>query len=177
MLDTLFATFFGPQPSRRDQPVAVVIGFVLLSILALNAAGKTGLGIAGVIIFFLLFLVAGLLGWLWLSAALNFFAQWLGGQGSAQDTSRAVMVGSWPLMISGPAIAASRWPNLLGQFLGLLLGLVVIIGTLTTLTRSLYQAHQFHWHKALQAVALTLVSSLLAWLGLILWPLVLVLGF
>lgn len=177
MLDALFMTFFSPQPSRRDQPVTVVIGFVVLSILALNAAGKTGLGIAGVIIFFLLFLVAGLLGWLWLSAALNFFAQWFGGQGSAQDSSRAVMMGLWPLMISGPAIAASHWPSILGQFLGLLLGLVVIIGTLTTLTRTLCQTHQFHWRQGLQVIALTLISSLLAWLGLILWPLVLVLGF
>lgn len=177
MLDALFTSFFGPQPSRSHQPVAVLIGFVLLSILALNAAGKAGLGIAGLIVFFLLFLIAGLLGWLWLSAALNFFAQLLGGQGSAQNTLRSVMLGLWPLMISGPAIAASRWPNSWGQFLGLLLGLVVIIGTISTLTRSLCHAHQLHWQKALLTVVLTLVISLLAWLGLILWPLMLVLGF
>ena len=74
MLDALFTTFFGSQSSRSHQPVAALVGFVLLSILALNAAGKAGLGIAGVIVFFLLFLIAGLLGWLWLSAAHNFFA-------------------------------------------------------------------------------------------------------
>lgn len=176
MLDTLFATFFGSQSSRNPQPVAVLIGFVLLSILALNAAGKVGAGIAGVIIFFLLFWVAGLLGWLWLAAALNFSAQLLGGQGTAQDSLRAVMLGVWPLMISGPAIAASQWPGILGQFLGLLLGLVVLIGTLMSLTRSLSQVHQLHWGRALLAVTLTAVTSLLAWLGLILWPLMLVLG-
>ncbi|WP_299408939.1 YIP1 family protein [Acaryochloris sp. IP29b_bin.148] len=175
MLDTLFTTFFGPSPSHSRQPV-VLIGFILLSILALNAAGTAGLGIAGVIIFFLLFLIGGLLGWIWLSAALHFFAQLLGGQGSAQETLPAVMMGLWPLMISGPAIAASRWPNILGQFLGLLLGLVVMIGTITTLTRSLCQAHQLHWRKALLTVVLTLAISLLAWLGLILWPLMLALG-
>lgn len=176
MLDALFSNFFGPQPTRNNQPVAVLVGFVLLIILALNAAGKAGLGIPGVIIFFLLFLVAGLLGWFWLSAALHFFAQLLGGQGTAQDSVRAVMLGLWPLMISGPAIAASRWPSMMGQFLGLLLGLVVLIGTLTALTRSLSQVHQLDWQKALLAVGLTLVTSLLAWLGLILWPLMLILG-
>lgn len=176
MLDALFVNFFGPQPSRNHQPVGVLIGFVLLIILALNAAGKAGFGIAGVIIFFLLFLVAGLLGCFWLAAALHFFSQLLGGQGKVQDSVRAVILGLWPLMISGPAIAASHWHNSLGQFLGLLLGLVVIIGTITTLTRSLRQAHQMHWQKALLSVGLTIVSSLLAWLGLLLWPLILVLG-
>ncbi|WP_299487775.1 YIP1 family protein [Acaryochloris sp. IP29b_bin.137] len=176
MLDALFTTFFGPQPSRSHSSITVLIGFVLLSILALNAAGKTGAGIAGVIIFFLLFLVAGLLGWLWVSAALHFIAQLFGGQGSAQASLQAVMQGLWPLMISGPAIAASRWPSLLGQFLGLLLGFVVLIGTVITLTRALGQVHQLHWQKALLSVVLTLVSSLLAWLGLILWPLMVLFG-
>ena len=176
MLDALFVNFFGPQPARNTQPVAVLIGFVLPIILALNAAGKAELGIAGVIIFFLLFLVAGLLGWFWLSAALHFFAQLLGGQGTVLDSVRAVILGLWPLMISGPAIAASHWPNFLGQFLGLLLGLVVMVGTITTLTRSLHQAHQIHWQKALLSVGLTIVTSLLAWLGLLLWPLILLLG-
>lgn len=176
MLDVLFVNFFGPQPARNTQPVTVLIGFILLTVLALNAAGKAGLGIAGVIIFFLLFFVAGLLGWLWLSAALHFFAQLLGGQGSPQDSVRAVMLGLWPLMISGPAIAASHWPNRLGQLLGVLLGLVILVGTITTLTRSLRQAHQIHWQKALLSVGLTIVTSLLAWLGLLLWPVMLVLG-
>lgn len=176
MLDTLFTTFFGPHPSRGQQSVTILIGFALLSILALNAAGKAGTGIAGVIIFFLLFLVGGLLGWLWFSAALHFIAQLLGGQGSAQESLQAVMQGLWPLMISGPAIAASRWPSILGQFLGLLLGLIVVIGTVITLARSLSQVHQLRWPKALLIVVLTLVSSLLAWLGLILWPLMMLFG-
>lgn len=176
MLDALFTTFFGSQSSRNTQSVSILIGFVLLSILSLNAAGKVGAGIGGVIIFFLLFLVAGLLGGLWLAAAFNFFAQLLGGQGTAQDSLRAVLLGLWPLMVSGPAIAASQWPGIAGQFLGLLLGLVVLIGTLITLTRSIGQAHQLKWGKALLTVTLTAVSSMLAWLGLILWPLVLVLG-
>lgn len=176
MLDALFTTFFGPQPSRSPQSVTVLIGFVLLSILALNAAGKVGAGIAGVIIFFLLFLVAGLLGWLWVSAALHFMAQLFGGQGRAQESLQAVMQGLWPLMISGPAIAASRWPSILGQLLGLLLGLVVLIGTIITLTRSLGQAHHLPWQKALLTVVLTSITSLLAWLGLILWPLMVIFG-
>lgn len=82
MLDALFTTFFGSSSSRSHYPVAVLIGFVLLSILALNASGTAGFGIAGVIIFFLLFLVAGSLGWLWLSAALNFLPNyWVGKDG------------------------------------------------------------------------------------------------
>ncbi|ABW27086.1 YIP1 family protein [Acaryochloris marina] len=176
MLDALFTTFFGAQSSRNNQSVSILIGFALLSILSLNAAGKVGAGIGGVIVFFLLFLVAGLLGGLWLAAAFNFFAQLLGGKGSAQESLRAVLLGLWPLMISGPAIAASQWPGILGQFLGLLLGLVVLIGTLVTLTRSIGQAHQLQWGKALLTVIFTAVTSMLAWLGFILWPLVLILG-
>ena len=80
-------------------------------------------------------------------------------------------------MVSGPAIAASHWQTMFGQFLGLLLGLVVVVGTIATLTRSLCQAHHLQWPKALLSVVLTLVTSLLAWLGLILWPLLLVFGF
>jgi hypothetical protein len=176
MLDTLFTTFFGSPSSRSQYPVTVLIGFVLLSILALNASGTAGLGIAGVIIFFLLFLVAGALGWLWLSAALNFFAQLLGGQGRPQETLRAVLLGLWPLMLSAPAIAAARWQNSLGLLLGLLLGGIVFVGTISTLTRSLQQAHQLDLQKALLSVALTLVTSFLAWFGFILWPIMLVLG-
>lgn len=79
-------------------------------------------------------------------------------------------------MLSAPAIAAARWQNPLGSLLGLLLGGVVVVGTISALTRSLQQAHQLDLQKALLSVALTLVTSFLAWFGFILWPIMLVLG-
>lgn len=55
MLNALYGTFFGRLDPRRSEPVSVVIGLVVLTVLAFNAAATTDTGIGGVLGFGCLF--------------------------------------------------------------------------------------------------------------------------
>ena len=108
MLNSLYTTFFRPVEMRFSAQAAIAIGLLIVFILALNAAGAVGLGVGAVIGFSLLFLFAGLLGWFWLSAAVNLLAQLFGGQANGRATTIAIATGLYPLIFTAPAIAASQ---------------------------------------------------------------------
>ncbi len=172
MLDTLYISFFRPADLRHPTQAALLIGALVILVLALNAAGAVSLGVTGVVAFTLLFLVAGLLGWFWLSASVQLLAPVLGGQGNSRTTLEAIARGLWPLLLSGPAITAANWSATFGALFSLALSL----GTLLSLTSAIRYAHQMGWLQAAICIGLTLSFSLLALLGLVLWPMMLVLG-
>lgn len=173
MLDSLYTAMFRPAPEVRvSSQAAITIGLLALFILALNAAGAAQLGVAGVIGFTLLFQFAGLLGWYWLSASVNLLAQLIGGQGNGRTTLLAIAQGLWPLLLTGPAISATQWSNTFGA----LFSAAITLGTFVTLVIAIRDVHHFGWLQAILCLFTTLVLSGLALLGLILWPLMLILG-
>ncbi|MDV2994610.1 MAG: hypothetical protein N4J56_004264 [Chroococcidiopsis sp. SAG 2025] len=127
MLDSLYTTFFRPTAARFSAPVAIAIGLLIVFVLALNAAGTARLGIGGAIGFILLFAFAGLLGWFWLSAAVNLLAQLLGGRADASNTMQAIAAGLAPLILTAPAIAASKWSVALGNLFSFAISIAAVI--------------------------------------------------
>ncbi|NCJ07780.1 hypothetical protein GS597_14930 [Synechococcales cyanobacterium C] len=172
MLDTLYTSFFRPTQVRAPLVSALIIASLVILVMALNAAGALSLGSGGVILFAILFAIGGLLGWFWLSAALHLVASVLGGHGSGAATLMAVARSLWPLLLSGPAIAAAQWSASLAS----LLSLAVTALTLVMLILSLEQVHQFGRLKALLCLGVALALSMYSLLGLILWPLMTLLG-
>ena len=172
MLDTLYSSLFRPTPERVTPQAGIIIGLIIVLVLALNAGGAVGLGAGGVIGFTLGFLLAGLLGLFWLSAAVNLLAQLLGGQSGGQATLIAVTLGLWPLLLTGPAIAAAKWSATLGS----LFSFVATLGAFVTLTVAIRRVHHLSWIKAVLCLTSTLILSGLALLGLIFWPLMIFLG-
>lgn len=172
MLDSIYGTIFKPAQVRTTTSAAIAIGLLSVLILAFNAAGSANLGAGGIISFTGLFLFAGVLGWYWFSASVHLLVQLLGGQGNITATLRATAQGLWPLLFTAPAIAAARWSTLFGA----LFSLAISIGVFVTLTATLSQVHQLSWLKTLLSIAITLALSFLALSGLILWPLMILLG-
>ncbi|MDV2994564.1 MAG: hypothetical protein N4J56_004218 [Chroococcidiopsis sp. SAG 2025] len=172
MLNSLYTTFFRPVEMRFSAQVAVAIGLLVVFILALNAAGAAGLGVGGIIGFTLLFLFAGLLGWFWLSAAVNLLAQLLGGQADGRATMSAIATGLYPLIFTAPAIAASRWSQALGDLFSFLISIAVFV----TLTIAIHHVHEISWWKSIFCLAIAITVSLFALSGLILWPVMIILG-
>lgn len=172
MLDSLYVNLFRPAHARLSPEVSILIGLLAALILALNAAGAIRLGAGGVAILLLVFIYAGLLGLFWLAAAINLLAQLLGGQGQGRSTLSAIAQGLWPLLLTGPAIAAARWSAALGN----LFSFLVVLATYFTLSGAIRQVHQFNWLKSALCLAIALVLSVLALGGLFLWPLMIFLG-
>lgn len=172
MLDTLYGSLFRPSQGRVTPQVGLMVGLLIVLVLALNAGGAVGLGAGGVIGFILGFFLAGLLGLFWLTAAVNLLAQLLGGQGSGRATLIAITLGLWPLLLTAPAIAAASWSATLGA----LFSFAVTLGVFVTLTVAIRRVHHLSWLKAILCLAITLVLSGLALLGLIVWPLMIFLG-
>ncbi len=172
MLDAVYTAIFRPFQLRFPTRAAVTIGLLIILVVALNAAGKTNLGVAGILGLALLLLFAGILGCYWLAASINLMAQLLGGQGNGRSTLEGTVWGLWPLLFTGVAITAANWSIFLGQlFLA-----SIIFGVLGTLIISIRQVHQFSWLKAIFCLSLTLMLSFLALLGLFLWPMMIILG-
>lgn len=172
MLNSLYTTFFRPVEMRFSAQVAIAIGLAIVFILALNAAGAAGFGVGGIIGFTLLFLFAGLLGWFWLSAAVNLLAQLFGGQADGRETMQAIATGLYPLIFTAPAIAASRWSEVLGDLFSFLVSIAVYV----TLTIAIHRVHQLSWWKSIFCLAIAITVSFFALSGLILWPLMIILG-
>jgi hypothetical protein len=172
MLDSIYTAIFRPFQIRFPRQAAVAIGLLATFIMASNAAARTNSGIGGLLGFALLFLFAGTLGWYWLAASVNLIAQLLEGQGNARATLEGTAWGLWPLLFTGVAVAAANWSALLGQ----LFLLIIVIGVFVTLTIAIRQVHQFSWLKAIFCLSLTLIFSLLALSGLLLWPVMIFLG-
>lgn len=172
MLESLYPNLFRPSQRRLSPTVSLLIGLLTALILALNAAGTVNVGAGGAIFLLFIFVGAGLLGLFWLVAAVNLLAQLFGGRGSGGATLAAMTQALWPLLLSGPAIAAANWSSAWGS----LFSFLVTLGTYITLTAAIRQVHQFSWFKASLCLAVTLVLSGLALLGLVLWPLMITLG-
>jgi len=172
MLDSLYVNLFRPAQTRLSPEVSLLIGLLAALILALNAAGAIKLGAGGVVVLWLTFIYAGLLGLFWLAAAINLLAQLLGGQGQGRSMLSAIAQGLWPLLLTGPAIAAAHWSAALGN----LFSFLVVLATYFTLAGAIRQVHQLNWFKSAFCLAGTLVLSVLALGGLFLWPLIIFLG-
>lgn len=172
MLDSFYTTFFRPSAARFSAPVAIAIGLLIVFVLALNAAGTAGFGIGGAIGFIVLFAFAGLLGWFWLSAAVNLLAQLLGGRADGSTTMQVIAQGLSPLILTAPAIAASKWSDALGN----LFSFAISIAVLVTLAIAIRNAHQLTWLKSILTLAISLAVSFLALSGLLLWPVMVILG-
>ncbi len=172
MLNTFYATLFKPGEVRATPSISLMIGCVAVLIIALNTAGALNLGVGGLMLLLVLFVLAGLLGCYWLSTSIHFFAQYLGGQGTSRQTFQAVVQGLWPLLLSGAAISATK----LSPALGSLFSSGLILGALITLAGTVRQVHQLSWIQAAASLFVTLGCSALALLGLFLWPLMLIGG-
>jgi hypothetical protein len=172
MLNSLYTTFFKPSEIRISPQASVIIGLLVVFVLALNAAGAASAGVGGVLAFAFLFLFAGVLGWYWLAASLNLLAQLFGGQGNGRATMQAVAQGLWPLLLTGPAIAASNWSSILGG----LFSFAISIGVCVTLIFAIRRVHQLDWIPAILCLLITFSLSFLALSGLIVWPLMIFLG-
>lgn len=172
MLDSLYTNLFRPAQARPSAQVSLLIGWLAVLILTLNAAGAIQLGTGGVVILLVAFMAGGLLGLFWLAAAANLLAQLLGGQGQGRSTLSAIAQGLWPLLLTGPAIAAAHWSTVLGS----LFSFLVVLATYFTLTAAIRQVHQLDWLKSALCLAITLVLSVFALGGLFLWPLMIFLG-
>jgi Yip1 domain len=172
MLEAFYATVFRPQESRVSTPAALLIGPIAILILTFNAAGAFGAGAGGLIALLFCFSFAALVGVFWLSAAVYLLARWVGGQGTVPATLAAVTQGLWPLIFTGPAIAAAQWSSGLGA----LFSAVIALGTYVTLILAISQAHQISWPRGLVCVAITLMLSFAALFGLLLWPLMVFAG-
>ncbi|MEC4814931.1 MAG: Yip1 family protein [Scytonema sp. PMC 1069.18] len=172
MLNSLYATFFKPSEIRLSTPAAIIIGLLIVFVLALNAAGAVSLGVGGFVGFTLLFLFAGVIGWYWLAASINLLAQLFGGQGDGRTTMQAIAQGLWPLLLTGPAIAASKWSNILGA----LFSVAISIGVCVTLVLAIRRVHELDWIPAIFCLLITFSLSFLALSGLIVWPVMIFLG-
>ncbi|MCS6782729.1 MAG: Yip1 family protein [Gloeomargarita sp. SKYBB_i_bin120] len=172
LLEALYNSWFRPELGRPTMPVAVAsLGLVCL-VLSLNAVaflGGTALDWLG---WFFLFGLGLALGWFWLSAALHTVALWLGGVGSVADTFAAVAQSLWPLLLTGAANSALN----LSPSLGLLFSLAINAGVVVNLVRAVGREHQLPGLRAVVCFGGAIVLVELALLGLILWPLMVLLG-
>jgi hypothetical protein len=172
MLNSIYTLMFRPSQIRASNPGGMVIGVLAILVWALNAAGAAHLGVGGVVAFFFLFFIGGCLGWYWLSASVHLIAQLLGGHGQSGETLQAIARGLWPVLLTGPAIAATHW----SLSLGAVFALSLTAGTMITITGAIRQVHQFRWLQAYLCLLISLGMSALAITGLVLWPLMLFLG-
>ncbi len=173
MLDSLYGTLFRPAQERHSTTVVLAgLGLLLAVILALNAAGTLGLGVSGVVLLAIAFLVAGLGAWFWLAASVHFLAQWLGGDGQPQATLAAIAQSFWPLVLTPPVLMIRSRVAALGAVLSLAIALWIVVA----LVQGIRQAHHLGWGQALLCLGLTGLLVGGALLGLILWPLMLLAG-
>ncbi len=173
LLDGLYNSWFRPELGRPQLPVAIVSILLVLTVLSLNAAGATNSSAAGWLGWFCLFLLGGAIGWFWLSASVHLLARLLGGIGSVTDTLGAVAQSLWPLMLTGAANQAIQ----VSPRGGLLFSLAINLWVVVNWVRSVGREHQLPWVRAVLCVGGAIVLAELALVGLILWPLMLALGF
>lgn len=172
MLNSFYATVFRPTEAQVYIRVAFLIGLLIVLILAFNAAGAIGLGAGGVLALIFAFLLAGFAAWYWLSASVNLMAQVMGGRGNASLTLGAIAQGLSPLILTGPAIAAATW----SEPAGMIFSLAIALSVLFLLTVGVRRAHQLGWWEAIICLTVTLMMSGLALVGLIIGPMMLILG-
>lgn len=172
MLDSLYSTLFRPSETRFSIAATWGLWLLLGIVLALNAAGIIGLEAKGTLALAAAFVLGGLLGWYWLSASIDLLARLLGGQGDVQTTMSAIAQGFWPLLLTAPAIVVKDWVPEFGE----LVSLAITVWILFALVRAIRQAHSLNWGRSVLCLAATGILSGAALFGLILWPLMILLG-
>jgi len=171
MLDSLYTTLF--QSTPRFSAVAIWGAWLSVSaVLAFNAAAALSLGSTGVMVLAIAFILVGLIGWYWLSASVDLLARLLGGQGSGQSTMTAIAQSLWPLLLTAPVLTIKDWLPSLGELLSLLLTLWVLF----ILIRGIRQAHNLGWGKSVLCFVLTIALAVVAPLGMVMWPFMLIFG-
>jgi len=174
MLDSLYSALFSSADTSTGARLSIAWGVwvIIGAVLALNAAGAIGLGAKGVLALAVAFILAGLIGWYWLAASIGLLARLLGGQGDVQATMAAIAQSLWPLLLTAPVIGIKAWLPGLGE----LLSLVIVFWVVGILIREIRQVHRLSWGRSALCFVLTLALAVLAPVGLILWPLMIILG-
>lgn len=172
MLDSLYSTLFRPSETRFSTAATWGLWLLLGLVLAFNAAGVIGLDAKGTLALVIAFVIGELLGWYWFSASIDLLARLMGGQGDVQTTMGAIAQGFWPLLLTAPAIAIKNWFPGLGE----LISLVIIIWVLVALVRGIRHVYNLGWGRSILCLVITGILSGVTLLGLILWPLMILLG-
>ena len=172
MLDSFYRQLFRPQEVAPSLDVAALIAGVILLVMTFNAGANLQLSASALSFLLVLFTLGGFLGIFWFTAALLTLMSLGGRPCEFQVLLRAVLIGLWPLMFSGVALAAQRGIPLLGA----LFSLVVLLGTFVTLARSLAQVQSVSLGQAFLMILVTLTLSVFAIGGVVVWPLMLLLG-
>ncbi|MCM1981396.1 hypothetical protein [Lyngbya confervoides] len=172
MLETFYRQLFQPQEAPPSLPGALLIGGLVLLVITLNAGGSLRMGSQGLLLLFILFGLASLLGLFWLSASLGMLLRLLGETPDPGQLWVGIVTGLWPLLLSGCALAMQRWTPALGG----LWSAVIALGTLATLTLAIAQTQTIPRLKVLVAITAALGLSLASLGGLIVWPIMLFWG-
>ncbi|MEM9137986.1 MAG: hypothetical protein AAGB01_11660 [Cyanobacteria bacterium P01_F01_bin.42] len=172
MLDLLYRQLFHPLEAPPSRDVAALVLGVLLLVMTFNAAASFQLPASALSPVLIVFAIGGFLGLFWFSAALFTLSSLFGGECEFQALLPAVLVGLWPLIFSGAAISAQRDMPMLGA----LFSLAILLGTFITLSRSLAAVQDVRPLNALILILVAMSLSVLAAAGVVLWPLMLLVG-
>jgi hypothetical protein len=161
---------------QRNQVAGIWVSGLSLIVLAFNAAGQIHTGLIGLFGIIILFLLFGIVGCYWYLASIHLLSQWLMTSAERRHISStrvfSTLRGLWPLLLLGPTVSLQRWwPSA-----GLLCTLLVLLSIGPSLITAIRQAYDTSWPQAASWVGLTLLGGGLAFLGLIGWPIMLILG-
>lgn len=174
MLDSLYTTLFRPAESPVAPPMRTAWGiwFLISLLMAMGLAGSVSAGPWG--LFGLTILVFGLnlLGWFWLSAATNLFAQVLGGKGAGEVTLAAIAQAFWPLILLAPLSALEPWLTITASVLSLAVLLWVLVGVVRAVSR----AHGLSLGRAALVVVGAWTAVSLGIMGLFVAPILMILS-
>ena len=172
MLDTLYRQLFRPGEAPPSLDIAGLIGGVLLLVMTFNAAANLQLSASGLSPLLIIFTIGGFLGFFWFAAALYTLSTVMGTNSNFQSLLPSILVGLWPLIFSGAALSMQK--NIAP--LGGLFSLGLIIGTVFTLSRSIAASQAMGQGRALVIILIALLLSAAALVGIVVWPLMLLLG-
>jgi hypothetical protein len=176
MANEIANVLFDLGSPQRNRVATIGLSGLSLVVLAFNAAGRIHAGPIGLLVIVLLFLLFGIVGCYWYLASIHLLSQWLMTSAERRHMSSvkvfSTLQGLWPLLLLGPTVSLQRlWPRA-----GLLCTLLVLLCVGPTLIAAICRAYDTSWPQAALSVGLTLVGIGLALLGLVGWPLMLILG-
>ena len=173
MLDAFYRQLF--SPSEEDPPsleVVVLIAGLILLVMTFNAASRLQVSASGLSGLFILFTLGGMLGVFWFTAAIYAISSCWGQSSDFPRLIRAVVAGLWPLIFSGAALSAQG----ISMGLGAPFSLLVTLGTILTLTRSLAAVQSCLLWQSLLCVFGALMFSVFSLFGVLVWPLMVFVG-
>lgn len=180
MLNTLYSIFFRAGASQGNGLAGLSLGLLSGIILAFNAAGQLHVGVQGLLGLIALFLGLGALACYWYIASVHLLGEWFGRtapQGSAltprlNQPWLTTLQGLWPFILLGPAVAAQRWLNGIGD----VMTLGILLSSGITLVTAIRRAYNIHWIQASLCLLLTILLGALALLGVLGWPIMFLLS-